>query len=518
MAKKLSRDSLPLRAAAPLRENRKSRGDAETQREGMDEELPEGWCFSPLGGVLEMKYGKGLVKDRRRPGSVPVYGSNGVVGEHDESVTSGPTIIVGRKGSVGKVHLCPAACWPIDTTYFFEDFGPFDSTFLLHQLRSLRLGELDQSTAIPGLSRKQAYEANLLVAPLAEQRRIVAKVEELLGRVNAARARLAKVPAILKRFRQSVLAAACSGELTAEWREEHQDIPPACQLLDDIKSDVLSQLDKKRDLARYEEMFERSPPLAPNEGLPENWMLCRVGHIGFVCNGSTPSRKCPEFWRGQISWVSSGEVQNNVIRETRERITKDGFSNSSLRLLPVGTVLIAMIGEGRTRGQSAILDTEATINQNIAAVDLRHGRVTSRYLWHWFRFQYFLTRESGSGSGPQALNCQRVRELQFVLPPLAEQFEIVRRVDALFALADKIEARVATATARVEKITQAVLAKAFRGELVPTEAELARQERRDYEPASVLLERIRTEREAADNDKPRRKSPRRKAKKVPKRK
>jgi len=80
------------------------------------------------------------------------------------------------------------------------------------------------------------------------------------------------------------------------------------------------------------------------------------------------------------------------------------------------------------------------------------------------------------------------------LPPLAEQHEIVRRVDALFALADKIEARVTAATARVEKITQAILAKAFRGELVPTEAELARVEGRDYEPASVLLERIRAER------------------------
>jgi type I restriction enzyme, S subunit len=83
------------------------------------------------------------------------------------------------------------------------------------------------------------------------------------------------------------------------------------------------------------------------------------------------------------------------------------------------------------------------------------------------------------------------------LPPRAEQHEIVRRVDALFKLADAIDARVAAATARADKNIQAVLAKAFRGELVPTEAELARQEGRDYEPASALLARIRAEREAA---------------------
>jgi len=87
-------------------------------------------------------------------------------------------------------------------------------------------------------------------------------------------------------------------------------------------------------------------------------------------------------------------------------------------------------------------------------------------------------------------------------PPLEEQHEIVQRVEGLFKLADAIEERVAAATLRAEKLTQAILAKAFRGELVPTEAELARREGRDYEPASVLLERIRREREKAAEEKP----------------
>jgi type I restriction enzyme S subunit len=95
-----------------------------------------------------------------------------------------------------------------------------------------------------------------------------------------------------------------------------------------------------------------------------------------------------------------------------------------------------------------------------------------------------------------SINQQDVAAVNVPFPSVVEQQEIVRRVDALFALADKIEARVQAATARVEKITQAILAKAFRGELVPTEAELARQEGREYEPASVLLERIRAARAA----------------------
>src|SRR2546427_229713 len=132
---------------------------------------------------------------------------------------------------------------------------------------------------------------------------------------------------------------------------------------------------------------------------------------------------------------------------------------------------------------------------DIASVLLEHGLVTSKYLWYWFQFQYEATREQGGGTGPQALNCQRVRELPFVLPPLEEQQEIVRRVEALFKLADMIEKRVESAAKRADKLIQAILAKAFRGELVPTEAELARLESGDYEPASVLLARIKADRE-----------------------
>jgi type I restriction enzyme S subunit len=90
-----------------------------------------------------------------------------------------------------------------------------------------------------------------------------------------------------------------------------------------------------------------------------------------------------------------------------------------------------------------------------------------------------------------SINQRDVMDVSVPVPHLPEQHEIVRRVEALFKLADTIEARVAAATARADKITQAILAKAFRGELVPTEAELARQEGRDYEPASALLARIR---------------------------
>jgi type I restriction enzyme S subunit len=137
-----------------------------------------------------------------------------------------------------------------------------------------------------------------------------------------------------------------------------------------------------------------------------------------------------------------------------------------------------------------------------------NDRKYARYVEYLFGAPFVLKTimdAAKSSAGHQRVSQGAITNQLVSLPPRAEQQEIVRRVDALFALADKIEVRVKSATARVEKITQAILAKAFRGELVPTEAELAREEGRDYEPASALLDRIRAERGGASNGTPRRK-------------
>jgi len=190
--------------------------------------------------------------------------------------------------------------------------------------------------------------------------------------------------------------------------------------------------------------------------------------------------------------VSSGEVQNCIIKETNEKISQLGFQNSSVKLLPNGTVLIAMIGEGKTRGQAAILDIDATCNQNVAGIIINHNCVLSKYLFFWLLFQYDRNRNVGSGSGPKALNCQRVRELDFILPPLEEQKEIVRQTNKLFAFADKLEVHYKKAKEKIDKLPQSVLAKTFRGELVPQDP--------DDEPASELLKKIIAEKEKRQSE------------------
>jgi type I restriction enzyme S subunit len=95
-----------------------------------DSNLPDGWALPTLNSLLTVNYGKGLKESLRKAGSVLVYGSNGVVGEHTEPLTAGPTIIIGRKGTVGAVHFSPQSCWPIDTTFFIEEFHSLDPLYL----------------------------------------------------------------------------------------------------------------------------------------------------------------------------------------------------------------------------------------------------------------------------------------------------------------------------------------------------------------------------------------------------
>ncbi len=154
--------------------------------------LPKGWVETNLGAVIELKYGKSLPKNDRTSGPFKVYGSNGVVGTNESSITAAPAIIVGRKGSFGEVNYSLEKCFPIDTTYYVDSFESVDPIFCYALLRHLPLKTLNRATAIPGLNREDAYNLAFALPPLAEQKRIVAKLDALNTKSARARTELAR--------------------------------------------------------------------------------------------------------------------------------------------------------------------------------------------------------------------------------------------------------------------------------------------------------------------------------------
>jgi len=422
-------------------------------RGGAVSKLPEGWSEKRLGEVLTFNYGKALPEKVRQPGNVPVYGSNGAVGTHEKYLIDGPAIIIGRKGSVGEVHLSKSPCWPIDTTYFVNKFGNNSPIFWFWYLKYLNLDELDRATAIPGLNREDAYKLNVLVPPPAEQRRIVARLDALLGHLRRAREELAHVPRLVERQRQAILEAAFTGQLI-----EHDEEEAAETLLVRVRTGRNpSVLKKEQD--KLQALLSELPVL------PDKWMWTTIGALFDVTIGGTPSRKEERYWNGSIPWISSGEVSFRRISSTREMITDDGLMNSNAKLLPPGTILLGMIGEGRTRGQAAILDINATSNQNAAAILCAPTLIPPEWLYYWLMASYENTRSSGSGGVQLALNSERVRQLPLPLAPLKQQKEIIRRIEAAFARIERAGAEAMRAAALVERLEQATLARAFRGAL-----------------------------------------------------
>jgi type I restriction enzyme S subunit len=195
-----------------------------------------------------------------------------------------------------------------------------------------------------------------------------------------------------------------------------------------------------------------------------------------------------------------GNIQNGKIDWSDLVYTSDEEEIKHYSLVP-NTVLFNRTNSPELVGKTAIYQGERPAI--FAGYLIRIGNLAElepRYLNLCLNTSYareFCSRVKTDGVSQSNINAQKLGMFEVPYCPLAEQHEIVRRVDALFKLADAIEKRVEVATKRADKLTQAILAKAFRGELVPTEAELARREGRDYEPASVLLERLRADREEA---------------------
>ena len=215
--------------------------------------------------------------------------------------------------------------------------------------------------------------------------------------------------------------------------------------------------------AKYKEPI--SPDTAGLPPLPEGWCWTSMGQVFHVHVGATPKRNMPEYWNGPIPWISSGEVAFCRIGSTRETITDGALRNTSTSLNTVGTVLIGMIGEGRTRGQSAILDIPACNSQNSAAIRVSETPVVPEYVYYVLMEQYGENRRRGAGNNQPALNKSRVQSIPLPLPPVTEQVRIVMAVADHLSVLENIERVLESEHAGDARLRHRILTLAFAGEL-----------------------------------------------------
>ena len=459
--------------------------------------LPPRWARTALGELVEFTYGKALKEDRRDAGGkVPVYGSNGVVGTHSEALVSQPAVIIGRKGAAGEVHISHVPFWPIDTTYYAIPPDGLCLEFLYYVLKTLSLGSLDRSTAIPGLNRDDAYASEVSVPPFFEQRRIVAKIEEMFSKLDAGVEELEKAKAQLKRYRQSVLKAAFSGELTKEWREaranRQEPIETAKELLERIRKE------RQQAAANSQRKYKEPPPLDTSElpELPEGWAWVRLDAVASIKGGITKDAKRKVPGGRMVPYLRVANVQRGYL--DMEEITEILASEDEIAELRLrrGDILFTEGGDRDKLGRGWVWNEELPecIHQNhVFRARLYVQDVQPKYV-SWYGNT--MGRGYFQGAGKQttnlaSINITKLSGLPVALPPAQEQAAIVSEVEDRLSILDEMEKAVDISEAQAARLRQAILKRAFEGRLTE---EWRRQQANSQEPmetAEELLKRIR---------------------------
>jgi type I restriction enzyme S subunit len=337
------------------------------------------------------------------------------------------------------------------------------------------------------------------VPPLAEQRRIVAKIEELFTKLNAGVESLKAAKAQIKRYRQSVLKAAVEGELTREWRERHKDeLEPASVLLDRIlrerrakwEANQLSKMQAQGKTpkddkwkAKYQE--PAAPDVTGLPTLPNGWIWTTLPQLGELNRGKSKHRprNDPKLYGGKYPFVQTGDIRhaNGILRTYNQTYSEDGLKQS--RLWKAGTLCITIAAN---IAETAILGFDACFPDSVVGFVAEFEHCNVRFVEAFFRTAKEDIERYAPATAQKNINLEILSDLAIPLPPLAEQDQIVAEVDRRLSVSDEIEATLDADLKRAERLRQSILKRAFEGKLVLQDP--------NDEPASVLLERIKAER------------------------
>lgn len=316
------------------------------------------------------------------------------------------SVLFSSRAPIGYVAI---ASREVSTNQGFKSFvlpNGLDSRFVYYHLRHIKpVAEMMATgTTFKELSGAAAAKLPLVIPPINEQKRIADKLDTLLARVAACRVRLDRVPQVLKRFRQAVLSAATSGQLTEDWREKNSGCVGANGVRPGATSKNGADCNKG---ACHAPLQDRG-----------DWREIDVQSVAMVGTGSTPLRSNPNFYTNEgFPWITSAATGQSFVNTASEFVSDAAISAHRLKKFPVGTILIAMYGEGKTRGQVSELAIEATINQACAAVVVDESLVMRAYVKLALQANYLEMRELAEGGNQPNLNLSKIKDFPLSLPP-----------------------------------------------------------------------------------------------------
>lgn len=439
-------------------------------------DIPENWCWCRLGEIFTHNTGKALNQTNKEGMLLEYITTSNLYWDHFElnnlrkmyftdneiekcTIRKGD-LLVCEGGEIGR-----SAIWNEDYEMRIQNhihklrpYLPIEIKFFFYVLMLYKNTGLiaGKGIGIQGLSSNVLHNLPIPLPPLAEQKAIVAKIEELLPYIQKYDVAHTKLQEFNKKFpvemQKSILQQAIMGKLTENWRNEQArlaktnsavqlaDRSSAKDLLEKIKAQKAKVGGKATSSSSASKTRQKElPPITEEEipfDIPESWCWCRLGEIGDWGAGATPQRGNPDYYQnGTIPWIKTGELNNGIVSEACEFITEKALNECSIRYNRVGDVLIAMYGA--TIGKLAIAGIELTTNQACCACTCHNG-VYNKYLFYFLMSQKNVFEKKAEGGAQPNISREKIVKTLFPLPPLAEQKAIVAKIEELLPLCKKL--------------------------------------------------------------------------------
>ena len=404
--------------------------------------MNEDWVECTLGEVVQIISGKNQKQVIDLNGKYPIYGSGGKMGTANQYLCNEGTTIIGRKGTINSPIYVNEKFWNVDTAFGLSAFEILDKRLLYFFSIFFNFKSLDKSTTIPSLAKRDLLQIKFPLPPLPIQRAIVRKIEELVSSLDSGIADLKKAQEQLVIYRQAVLKKAFEGEFE---KVKLEDVSTA------MGGFAFKSTSFIKEIGKYQ--------------------VVRIGNVR------------PGLIRYDASPVYLNDVETKVLQNY---------------LLKKGDVIITLTGTRKKRDYgftTVIKDENLLLNQRLAFLRFNSDFLPKFFLYFsWsepFKVQFFGSETGNVGQGNVGMKAVRETLVPFI--SLEEQKKIVREIESRLSVCDKVEESIAESLEKAKALRQSILKKAFEGKLLSS-AEIARCKKdQDYEPAGVLLERIKKE-------------------------
>ena len=482
-------------------------------------DIPKSWIKAKFSVVFDMKGGSQPPKsnfiDNPKEGYVQLYQIRDfgkkpqpvyVPVESVSKLCTTEDIMIGRYGaSIGKVFYGKDGAYNVALVKLIWDNNILLQDFVYQMFSARIIQEFFQNctrSAQAGFNKTDMGKLNITLPPLEEQKAIVEVVNQLFTEVEqleeltkerislkedfvtSALRRLTETDNTtqewnylqqhfssfftekknIKSLRETILQLAVQGKLTAQWREENPSVQNASELLKRIEAE------KQQLIAEKKIKKEKPLPIIEDKDkpyeLPESWVWCKLTELVNVGTGSTPATTNSSYYHeGTIPWYTSSATNDDFAKVQDKLITQKAIDETNCKIFPEGSLIIALYGQGKTRGQISEIVVPGATNQAIAAmVFFNTSSGTKEYLKLFFKKMYHEIRLLAEGGAQPNLNVGKIKATIVPLPSLEETVVIIEKVNALLALCDELEQQVDNSQIQIEQLMKSCLKEVFEQE------------------------------------------------------